>query len=149
METKKGFEKLLQVQKEIGIVKKSKKNPYFKSDYMDINSLLDAVKPVLSKYGVILVQPLSPTGLQTILIDSETGDTLVHSEVSIPQNPDPQKAGSAITYYRRYALQSILAIEAKDDDGNKASGKEVPKNINVKEVNGYLVSTENDGLPFN
>ena len=30
--------------------------------------------------------------------------------------------GSAITYYRRYTLQSLLALEAEDDDRNKASG---------------------------
>lgn len=29
--------------------------------------------------------------------------------------------GSAITYYRRYTLQSLLGIQADDDDANKAS----------------------------
>jgi hypothetical protein len=37
--------------------------------------------------------------------------------------------GSAITYYRRYTLQSILSLQAVDDDGNMASEpvKEQPK----------------------
>jgi hypothetical protein len=35
-------------------------------------------------------------------------------------NLHPQKLGSAITYYRRYTLQSLLGLQA-EDDGNKAS----------------------------
>jgi hypothetical protein len=34
---------------------------------------------------------------------------------------DPQKMGSMITYYRRYTLQSLLGLQAEDDDGNAAS----------------------------
>jgi hypothetical protein len=34
---------------------------------------------------------------------------------------DPQAAGSALTYARRYALQSIAGIPSEDDDGNQAS----------------------------
>ena len=35
----------------------------------------------------------------------------------------PQKLGSAITYYRRYTLASLLGLQAEDDDGNLASSK--------------------------
>ena len=38
---------------------------------------------------------------------------------------DPQKLGSAITYYRRYTLQGLLSIRTKDDDANTASGKTI------------------------
>ena len=38
---------------------------------------------------------------------------------------DPQKLGSTITYFRRYTLQSLLALNTKDDDANTASGKTV------------------------
>jgi len=39
---------------------------------------------------------------------------------------DPQKHGSEITYYRRYTLQSLLAMQADDDDGNAASKRTPP-----------------------
>ena len=117
------LEKLLQVQKEIQPIIKDKKNPFFKSNYADINNMLEVVKPILSKHGIILLQPTTATGLKTLLIDAETGENLAESEIAIPQDNDPQKMGSKITYYRRYALQSLLALEAEDDDGNTASGK--------------------------
>lgn len=44
---------------------------------------------------------------------------------------DPQKMGSAITYYRRYALQSLFLLRAEDDDANVASTKKTDKKIDI------------------
>jgi len=47
---------------------------------------------------------------------------------------DPQAVGSAITYYRRYALQAICGVAPEDDDGNAASrmkGATVSANVPV------------------
>ena len=60
------------------------------------------------------------------IIEIETGDEIC-SSLELPPLTDPQKIGSAITYYRRYTLQSLLGIQAEDDDANKASGKETKK----------------------
>jgi hypothetical protein len=119
--------KLLAIQKELGAVSKDKENAYFNSNYADINKFIEVVKPVLSKHGIVLLQP--PTNinglpaLETILIDSDTGEQMSWIAPLIFKDSDPQKVGSAVTYYRRYALQSTLFIEAEDDDANKASGK--------------------------
>jgi hypothetical protein len=40
------------------------------------------------------------------------------SSIALPQIQDPQKLGSAITYFRRYTLQSLLSLQAIDDDAN-------------------------------
>jgi hypothetical protein len=45
--------------------------------------------------------------------------------MELPQGITPQQMGSAITYYRRYTLQSALSLQAVDDDGQQAS-KEQP-----------------------
>lgn len=128
--------KLLEVQKEVGPVMKDADNPYYKSKYADINKFIEVVKPILSKHGVVVLQPLTHivngvTGervpaIMTALYDAESGDSLVY-EFPLPSNPDPQKQGSAITYFRRYALQSLLFLEAQDDDANAASGKDEKK----------------------
>ena len=118
---------LLKVQKEIvGIVKDSS-NPYFKSAYFDINKALSVVRPILNKHGLLISQPTR--------YDKEVGKTLVYtiivgfdefrdSNIALPEINDPQKLGMCITYYRRYTLVGLLALEAldyEDDDGNTAA----------------------------
>lgn len=121
------YKKLLEAQKEIGAIKKDSANPFFHSKYFDVNAILREVKPILNKHGLVLVQGLSAiegrSGLTTAIVDSESGEK-VESTCYLPEMADPQKTGSAITYFRRYALQSLLALEAEDDDGNGASGNE-------------------------
>ena len=50
------------------------------------------------------------------------GTGAVISGLRLPEINDPQKLGSAITYYRRYTLASLLGLQAVDDDANIASG---------------------------
>lgn len=147
-------QKLLEVQKEIGAIKKDATNPFYKSKYFDINSLLEQVKPILNKHGVVLLQGLdltegaSPTlSLTTQLIDAFDGEK-ISFKCPLPFMPDPQKTGSAITYFRRYALQSLLALEAEDDDGNFAS-KSVTKKVTTPEPRGDMAKIAyDDSVPF-
>jgi hypothetical protein len=119
------MKELLAIQQEIGVIAKDKTNPFYKSNYFDINSLLEVIKPVLNKHGVTVMQPLThlegKPAIATIFTN-EAGESLEYV-TPLPDIADPQKAGGAITYYRRYALQSFLSLEADDDDGNAASGK--------------------------
>lgn len=124
-------EKLLKIQQEIGAIKRDSTNPHFKNTYFDINTLLAEVKPILNRHKVVVLQPLGSKdgklALTTKLIDTES-DTEISDTCYVPEDANPQKTGSAITYFRRYALQSLLALEAEDDDGNVASGhKQAPK----------------------
>lgn len=118
--------KLIAFQKEVGAIPKNEINPFFKSKYADINTYIEVVKPILSKHGLVIVQPLSSINekpaLHTLIIDSESGEQLDHI-TPLPENNDPQKMGAIITYFRRYAIQSMLCLEAEDDDGNSASNK--------------------------
>ena len=70
------MQKLLEFQKKVGAITKDSINPFFKSNYFDINKLIDVIKPILNELGLILVQPLSQTAndkpaLQTIIFDIE------------------------------------------------------------------------------
>jgi len=121
------MQKLFNLQNKLKAVKKDAENPFFKSKYFDINGLLSALKPLLNEEGLVVIQPLDVSEggvniLKTLVIDAESGDVLVNSSVALPSNVDPQKMGSAITYFRRYALQSLFLLEAEDDDANSASG---------------------------
>lgn len=114
------YKKLLEAKKEIGKISKDSTNPFFKSKYFDINAILDHVEPILQKNSLLLLQPIQDQLVKTVIYHSESGE-YVSSEIALPQLNDPQKLGSAITYYRRYTLQSLLGLQAEDDDANKAS----------------------------
>ncbi len=120
------YKKLFEAKKEIGKISKDSTNPFFKSKYFDINGLLDAVEPILTKHNLLLLQPIKDgkvvTLIQDINIESKTeSNCFVSSEMQLPNIKDPQILGSAITYYRRYTLQSLLGLQAEDDDGNTAT----------------------------
>lgn len=112
----------------IGKVTKNANNPHFKKSYADLNAIIEAVEPILLENGLLLLQPIHGNSVCTQIIDVESGN-MIESCMDLPTGIDPQKMGSAITYYRRYTLQSILSLQAVDDDGNMASEpvKEQPK----------------------
>ncbi len=126
MENKTIYSKLLEVSKEIDPISKDSKNPFFKSSYFDINKLIEVVRPVLSKNGLVLLQPINEGKQYSIIIDADSGDQ-IESSLELPKIQDAQKLGSAITYFRRYTLQSLLGLQAEDDDGNKAAKPEPTK----------------------
>jgi len=126
METTSIYKKLFEAKKEIGKISKDSENPFFKSKYFDINKLLEHVEPILAKHNLLLLQPIKDGKVITVIRDStkdgSTEHCFVYSELELPTLTDPQKLGSAITYYRRYTLQSLLGLQAEDDDANAVSG---------------------------
>lgn len=122
--------KLAKVKFDLGKINKSLTNPFYNSHYFDINMLLEHVEEALVLNGLLLLQPIIDGHVVSQIIDLDTGE-MNESSIKIPEFNDPQKVGSAITFYRRYALQSQLGIQAEDDDANKAAGK----NDNQKQQN--------------
>lgn len=90
--------------------------------YADLPSVFEKIKPLLKEHGLAFTQLVEGAGLKTILIHVESGETL-ESTSEIPQGVklkgmnDFQVAGSAITYFRRYALGSMLGIVTDKDTG--------------------------------
>ena len=114
------YPKLHAAKQKIGKVVKNSTNPHFKNKYADINGLIETVEPVLLEYGLLLLQPIEDGKVSTLIIDIESGQS-AFSSMRLPEIQDPQKIGSAVTYYRRYTLQSLLSLQAEDDDANSAS----------------------------
>jgi hypothetical protein len=105
-----------------GAVKDSS-NPFFKSSYADLTSVIKAIKQPFADNGLSYTQfPVSSdigVGVATRLM--HVSGQWVESEFVLPiVKQDPQAAGSAITYARRYALQSIAGIPTADDDAESA-----------------------------
>ena len=118
---------LLQFQTEMGVVYKSDNNPFFRSKYASLATILSAIKTPLVNAGLTFTQfPTGENGLTTILMHPVSGEWMEATFTMKPVKADPQGQGSAITYQRRYALGAILGLNIdEDDDGNTASNLEV------------------------
>ena len=136
MRTSESIDKLIdalsQAQGEISTVAFNKTNPHFKSRYADLSSIRDACKAPLSKHGLAILQsPGFCDGRVSLLtrIAHKSGQW-VESELTFrPRDDTPQSIGSCITYGRRYAIISLLAIVAdEDDDANGAQIDDPKKN---------------------
>lgn len=112
-------------QAELVTVAKDADNPFFRSKYADLASIMKATQPVLTKHGLAVVQLPSTTAdgkpaLTTIVMHT-SGDSIESTVPLILAKQDPQGLGSAITYMRRYAYAAALQIVIdEDDDGNSA-----------------------------
>ena len=124
METKTLQTQLLEFQKKVNVIKKDSKNPHFKNTYASLTQIISEVKPILSEVGIVLTQPLINGNVSTFLT---YGSEVLESSLPLPVGLQPQPLGSAITYFRRYTLASLLALEIDDDDANEATKKEQPK----------------------
>jgi len=109
--------KLWKAKQEIGKINKSADNPFFKSKYADLNTILDVVEPILHKYNLLLLQPIMDNRVFSIVVDAESKEQ-VESWIDLPTINDPQKLGGCISYFRRYSLQSLLSLSMQDDDAN-------------------------------
>ena len=104
---------LLEFQKKISVIKKDAKNPHFKNTYASLTQILSEVKPVLNEVGILLTQPIKDGKVGTELSYNGTKEV---SYIDLTANLTPQNLGSAITYFRRYTLASLLSLEIDDDD---------------------------------
>lgn len=118
-------EALLAFQAEMPVIAKTATNPHFKSKYAGLPEISEQIIPLLNKHGIIYIcsgrEGADGKGWFVGQLIHVKSDSTVHGEIPLFGN-DPQKLGSAITYYRRYMLGMLTGvITDEDDDGNLAS----------------------------
>jgi hypothetical protein len=103
--------------------KKSEKNLFFKSKYSNLESVIEAISEPFAFNGLCFVQGAEfnegRISVKTRIIHS-SGQWIESDTVLPPTKNDAQGYGSAITYARRYGLQSLAGVPSVDDDGNAA-----------------------------
>ena len=105
------------------------------------------LQPLFEKHGVIVQQPtrVDESGNQrvmTILRCKDTGE-FDSSDLIIPFNDNPQRVGSAITYYKRYTLFGLLGLNTEeDDDGQAASQTTAVKKLSQSQYQATLKGTK-------
>ena len=129
------FPALIKAQSEMGKAKKTSNNPFFKSKYADLSEMIDVTKESLTANGMAVIQSPGGNGSQisvTARIIHESGQWIEDTLTLNATKNDPQQAGSAITYARRYQLAALFNIAQEDDDGNGSSGDEDAEYIDLK-----------------
>lgn len=121
---------LLNAQKKIGAATKGSVNPFFHSKYADLGAVMEACKDELNDNGISVLQPIGTNEhkvyVETVLLH-ESGEWISESmEIAPKSETNPQEQGSAISYARRYSLQSMVFIPAEDDDAEKATHTQLP-----------------------
>lgn len=137
---------LAKAQGEMGGAVKDSANPFFKSKYADLASVWEACRAPLTKHGLSVIQfpktEYSGTpeayewtaksgekryGVRVVCIVSvltrithSSGQWMEDIVSTMLPTGDPQSVGSAITYLRRYALQSVAGVAPEDDDAERA-----------------------------
>lgn len=112
---------LLLAQQAMGAAKKDAVNPFFHSNYADLGSVMEVCKDALNNNGITVLQPVQDGYVETILIHSSGEFMTSYTKIVCKEQNNPQAYGSAITYARRYGLQSLLFIPAEDDDAESAT----------------------------
>lgn len=120
---------------------KDSTNPHFRSKYADLSSVIEAVKGPLQANGITFLQGIEDAengvAVETLLLHI-SGEWL-SSTLKIPASKqDAQGYGSAITYGRRYGLQSMCGVPAEDDDGNAATASTPAPTGVIKPTDGAL-----------
>lgn len=126
---------MAEFQKSIKQPLKDANNPFFKSQYVPLENVVEAITETGSPLGISFMQFASSDETGSIevatLVMHSTGEYIEFPPVRMkPESNKPQAVGSAITYAKRYALSAIFGITSdKDDDGNEATGlnKQVEK----------------------
>jgi hypothetical protein len=112
---------------------KDGKNPHFKSNYATLEAVIQAVNQG-NQFGLYFTQEITyvfhaehavPVPAVRTTVHQINDDNTYVSECPIILQPaslqNPQKLGAAITYLKRYTLQSVYGLPSEDDDGNLAS----------------------------
>ena len=111
---------LINVQRQLQPATKDANNPFTKSKYATLNSVMDSCRDALLSNGIWLCQypvPAEPgyLGLVTKLTHAESGQWQASLAVVPLPKADPQGVGISMTYMRRYALSAMLGIVTEED----------------------------------
>jgi hypothetical protein len=118
---------LAKAQAALKAAKKDSDNPFYKSKYASLESVLDAIRGPFTDNGLAFTQVPDVLDNGTFVLVTrlmhEGGGQVVGRYPIVPIKTDPQGYGSAVYYARRYSIEAMSGVARKedDDDGNAAS----------------------------
>ena len=128
------FKAIADFQQEVPVIHKGTQG--YGYSYSDLPAIFKVINPLLQKHGLGFTQLIiTENGIncvRTFIFHSESAENLISTmaipQVSLKGMNDYQSFGSGITYYRRYALASMLGLVTdKDTDASGEQVKHEPK----------------------
>lgn len=109
---------------------KDSQNPHFRNNFASLASCMRSMKP-LHKNGIAVMQPpqVAPPGRVRVItfVGHSSGEWMCGElEMPVTKN-DAQGSGSALSYARRYCLQSTIGLATDDDDGEASIDRDPAK----------------------
>ena len=115
------YEKLYNMREGNLRVAKGADNPFFKSKFADLNSVISVTDPLLSEAGLVYYDSIEDMTLVSVIADPETEESIQSNCPLILVKNDMQQLGGAVTYARRYNRMALFGLMAVDDDGNEVT----------------------------
>lgn len=117
------FKAMAQFRANVKQPSKSAMNPYFKSTYVQLEGVQNAIDEAIKGTGLSYTQLTHNTddgiAVETVIMHSSGQWLSTEGLILTPAKKDPQGYGSAITYSRRYQLAAAFGISSDiDNDGN-------------------------------
>lgn len=131
------YQKIANIQDKILNIPKDGKNPHFSNTYATYEQVMEVLHPLLRKEGLMICHGFGghvegSIAVMTKIVDlgSATGtkpEEFLAETLFIPMTKnDPQMAGSAITYAKRYSVLAMFGLGTEDDDGERATSSPKP-----------------------
>jgi hypothetical protein len=138
------------VEQELEPVAKDASNPQTRSKYATLAAVIQAVRPIYSKHGIVVEFDTERSGrgdewIRVVAFLSHQAGYKKTFHIDMPADGKGARGndvmtrthatGSAFTYGRRYLLLGIFNIAVEDDDGNAASrGKATAETLNAEQM---------------
>ncbi len=148
---------LSKAQAEFDTAPLNKVNPYFKSSYADLASIVAASRPALTKHGLSVTQEVSNDDTGALWLVTElmhaSGQWKLSKFRMVPPKNDVQAISSYCTYVKRMCYASLIGVVTgdEDDDGEisvattrevMAKGVALNTKYNPKEINPEVITKE-------
>jgi hypothetical protein len=90
--------------------------------YAPLESVMEAVRPILNQNGLVLMQPTHIDGetliVETCITHVSTGECVRSHYPAGAVTAQHQALGGGLTYARRYSLLSLLGVQPEDEDND-------------------------------
>lgn len=124
---------LIKIQSEVTNIAKDTQGFGYK--YAKLDSVLDMLRPIFNKHGVLIWQDVSSEDGEMVRITTsfihesgEKKEQVINYRIpALAKMNSMQNLGSAISYLRRYCLMTMVGIAGTEDDDGKTGGDYIDK----------------------